>query len=108
MDNHKHTYTQVQQMRKTAIFGYQDGISQGFQQGYRQGYDDRRYQIGGGALIGAPIGTIIGAGTGSLITRPDMSPAKKLAIILASAGIGGAAGAGIGGTVIGSLNHLKA
>lgn len=138
MDNHKYTYTQVQNLRKTAGYledmeksdnpfwrmsaqidrekmkpyvdaAYQEGFGRGELKGFNKGMDGgkqigrglTRGDIHEGMLIGAPIGAVAGTGVSALLLRKDMSNAKKLAILLAGAGIGGVAGAGVGGTVSG-------
>lgn len=87
--------------------GKQEGESIGWGGGLDQGYQMARNKslelIQDGMLIGAPVGAVAGTGISALLLRKDMSNAKKLAILLAGAGIGGVAGAGVGGAVSGLL-----
>lgn len=81
--------------------GFYEGKQKGFDAGGKAGITSVQDHILYGAAIGAPIGAVAGTGVSALLLRKDMSNAKKLAILLAGAGVGGAAGAGIGGAVSG-------
>lgn len=77
-------YAEVQALRKKA-----EDVN------YLKGYTDKDAEyikrMGLGASIGAPAGTL----TSSFFIKDEMSPAKKLAILLAGAGVGAASGAGL-------------
>lgn len=87
--------------------GKREGEKAGWRSGHESGYQESRDKtvdlIQQGMLIGAPVGAVAGTGISALLLRKDMSNAKKLAILLAGAGIGGVTGAGVGGTVSGLL-----
>lgn len=80
---------------------YRAGVWKGFADGQSAGKGLTREFITDGMLIGAPVGAVAGTGLSALLLRKDMSNAKKLAILLAGAGIGGVTGAGVGGVVSG-------
>lgn len=81
--------------------GFYEGNQKGFADGGKAGINSVQDHILAGMAIGAPVGAVAGTGISALLLRKDMSNAKKLAILLAGAGVGGAAGAGIGGAVSG-------
>jgi hypothetical protein len=87
--------------------GKKEGESSGYLRGHESGFQASRDKtvelIQQGMLIGAPVGAVAGTGISALLLRKDMSNAKKLAILLAGAGIGGVTGAGVGGAVSGLL-----
>lgn len=77
-------YAEVQALRKKA-----EDVS------WLKGYADKNEEYLKRMALVAPWGGGAGVLTSSLFIKDKMSPAKKLAILLAGAGIGTASGAGI-------------